>query len=146
MAAPSPKAAKDLTPEHSYEQPQGFNGEEEGARGWQTSETPPGVVSDCCANTKTPSPLPNLSTRAELASFGADPLGGGGREWAGVPRSGPRGRAGGSMLTSVSPAGWQLTRARLRLGILLGPGLQDSHCGPRLLNKLLQITLPQLLI
>lgn len=49
-------------------------------------------------------------------------------------------------LTSVPPAGWQLVQARLRLGVLLRPGLPDRHRGSRLLNKLLQITLPQLLI
>lgn len=50
------------------------------------------------------------------------------------------------MLTSISPAGWQLAWAQLRLGIFLRPGLPDGHRGSRLLNKLLQITLPQLLI
>lgn len=101
------------------------------------------VASDCHASTKTPSLLPNLSTQGRTGqALGPTPLEG----EAGVPRSSPAGRAGSSMLTSVSPAGWQLTRARLRLGILLGPGLQDGHRGPRLLNKLLQITLPQLLI
>lgn len=42
-AALAPKAAtQDPTPEHGYKQPQGFNGEEEGAPGWQISETPRG--------------------------------------------------------------------------------------------------------